>query len=95
MIMPILRLAVVMLAACLGLAACGVRGDPEPPPGAEAVAAPAERSAGVEVEAPVAPDSTFAGLDEDGDGDTVRVIGSERRKIYPPMSDSFVLDPLL
>ena len=89
--MPILRLAVVI--AIAGLAGCGVRGDPEPPPGGQAIAVPTQEGERVEVEVPVAADRTFADLEDDID--TGRVIQSQQRIRYPPMSDSFVLDPLL
>ncbi|HEX2255578.1 MAG TPA: lipoprotein [Afifellaceae bacterium] len=92
--MPILRLAVVAVTAAVGLAGCGVRGDLEPPPGAEAAAAQTAQADRVEVEAPIA-DFPNLEVSEDENVDSERVIQSQRRTLYPPMSDSFVLDPLL
>lgn len=90
--MPILRVVAVLVMAGPVLAGCGVRGDPEPPPGAAAVTA-AEPARPV-VEA--APAATGPDLDVfDGDEDTERVIESQSRTRYPPASGSFVLDPLL
>jgi predicted small lipoprotein YifL len=94
MIMRILRLLAVG-AAALWLGGCGVRGPLEPPPGAEAVAAPAEEADAALPEQPVAAGPGADFFEEDDDESTERVIESQRRSIYPPMSDSFVLDPLL
>jgi predicted small lipoprotein YifL len=93
--MPIRRLVLVLAVAGLALAACGVRGDLEPPPGAATAAAqPETEPARPAVEA--APVATGPDLDVfDDEEDTERVIQSQRRSRYPPASDSFVLDPLL
>lgn len=90
--MPILRLLVVLAAAGLALGACGVRGDPEPPPGGAATrAAEPTRPVVAEEAAVTAPELDVF----DDEEETERVIESQRRSIYPPASDSFVLDPLL
>ena len=87
--MPILRFVMILHLAGLALAACGVRGDLEPPPGAAAVSEP-DRSV---VEAPVTRRPDLDILDDGQDAE--RVVHTPRRSIYPPASDSFVLDPLL
>ena len=94
--MPILRLLPIVIAAALGLAGCGVRGDLEPPPGAAVAAAPppeADQQPALP-EVPVAADPMADILEEEDEG-AERVIQSQRRTRFPPMSDSFILDPLL
>jgi predicted small lipoprotein YifL len=93
--MRIVRLPAVIAVAALWLGGCGVRGPLEPPPGAEAVAAPVEEAEPAVPGQPVMA-GPVADIFEEEDGEaTERVIESQRRSIYPPMSDSFVLDPLL
>ncbi len=90
MSMPILRLLVLIAAAGLIQAGCGVRGDLEPPPGAAAAAAAEPADPALE-EDPVAAGPDLDVFEEDSE----RVIQSQRKIRYPPASDSFVLDPLL